>query len=62
MGKNTGYLVEIIKFLYNRSSEKDEALIGRLLTIGLSSVLTMVTIKVSFQKESRNLTRLNSKS
>ena len=42
--------MEIIKFLYNRSSEKDEAFIGRLLTIGLSSVLTMVDYKGKFPK------------
>lgn len=50
MGKNTGYFVEIIKFLYNRSCEKDEAFVGHLLTIGLSSVLTMVDCQGKFPK------------
>lgn len=50
LGKNNGYFVEVIKFLYNRSSEKDEAFVGRLLTVGLSSILTMVDAKGEFPK------------
>lgn len=50
LGKNTGYFVEIVKFLYNRSGEKDEAFIGRLLTVGLSYVLRAVDDKGKFPK------------
>lgn len=50
LGKNTGYFIEIIKFLYNRSCEKDEAFIEHLLTVGLSSVLKAVDDKGKFPK------------
>lgn len=50
LGKNTGYFVEIIKFLYNHSDKKDEAFIGRLLTVGLSNTLKWVDCEGKFPK------------
>lgn len=50
LGKDKGYFVGVIKFLYSRSGDKDEAFIKRLLTLGLSHILTMVDAKGQFPK------------
>lgn len=55
MGKNTGYFIDIIKFLYNHSSMKDEKFLGRLLTIGLTSILQWVDSEGKLPKEEPEL-------